>query len=413
MKRITFLLFAALLSVCVSTASAAVISLSPGDNVAATLASAADGDIIELSAEGTYNWLAMIIINTPKSFTIRAAAGLTTRPIIEAGPLLNFTFLFASQGTAAGTYTFDGVAFDGKMHTPVVWTVKCAAGLNVDLVINNCLVKGLSKVGTVDASAISYSNSAANLTPNNLTVTNSVFLFDGLGVFNASGAGRPKNVTFTNCFFKGNYVKTIANASNSVVDLYSIDHCTFEGNNSMDVSLWGNVDLKNCIFSNSTSTGSGSTANAFGTGGNLMTKCGLFYAGAADKAFPNAILDATTLLTDPKINQFGFATAAAYKTPGGTDGNPIGFYEANGLTVESLTTGISNTKMDSKSLIVSQVGNSFSVNGAADAAYAVYNVTGKKVAAGVLSNGKMNLNVARNGIYLLNTNGKVAKFVVK
>jgi hypothetical protein len=177
--------------------------------------------------------------------------------------------------------------------------------------------------------------------------------------------------------------------------------------------MWGNVDLKNCIFTNSTSTGSGSTANAFGTGGNLMTKCGLFYAGAADKAFQDAILDATTLRTDPKINQFGFATAAEYKTPGGTDSNPIGFYEANGLTVESLTTGISNTKMDSKSLIVSQVGNSFSVNGAADAAYAVYNVTGKKVAAGVLSNGKMNLNVARNGIYLLNTNGKVAKFVVK
>ncbi|MDD2797362.1 MAG: hypothetical protein PHV20_02090 [Bacteroidales bacterium] len=417
MKKITFFLLVALVSLFAGKATAATISVNPGGDVAAALTACADGDIIELTASGDYVWNAQID-NLAKTFTIRAKAGLLERPHVVAGPKLNFGFTFARNQAAAGSavQTFDGIWFDGAGLGGIPTTffiVKDNLGFNTDVVINNCYFTGIVNATTpTNVTALTYSNSAPSPNPNNLTITNSVSDFNGQGFFAGSGKGRPKNITVTNCLFKGLYKKTLANssASTDLVDLWVIDHCTFDGNNSIDVSLWGNVDLKNCIFSNSTSTGSGSTANAFGTGGNLMTKCGLFYAGAADKAFPAAVIDATTLLTDPKLDEQGFATAAEY-VGAGTDGQSIGYYDNNNVTY--LNTGINTPSVESATLSVIQNGNEFQVRGAQDAAYAVYSVTGKKVAEGVLSNGAMQMNAVRGGIYIIKTNNKVAKFAVK
>jgi hypothetical protein len=182
----------------------------------------------------------------------------------------------------------------------------------------------------------------------------------------------------------------------------------------MDLSLWGNAVIKNCIFSRSTATGSGSTANAFGTGGNLMTKCGVFYNGTVNTMFATNMMDATTLLTDPKLDVNGFATAAEY-VDAGTDGNSIGFYEPLvGLTVEavnSFTTGLITPQSES-SLTVTQQGNSFTVIGIDNANYAVYSIAGTEVANGQLTNSKMQLSLNK-GIYLLKANGLVAKFTVR
>jgi hypothetical protein len=417
MKKITYLLFVALLSLCFNSASAATITVNPGDNVAAAVTTAAHGDIIELSAVGTYYWNAMI---EPKvSFTIRAKAGLASRPIIEAGPLINFGLTFARNQAGTNptrvTHTFDGVAFDGKMRPTTFFIIKDNVGFNTDVVINNCSFTGIANATTpANITALTYSNTAPSPNPDNLTITNSVFKFDGLGVMVGSGVGRPKNVTVTNCFFQGKYGKTFFNAGSSPVDLYMFDHCTFDSNNGMDVSLWGNAVIKNCIFSRSTATGSGSTANAFGTGGNLMTKCGVFYNGTVNTMFTTNMMDATTLRTDPKLDANGFATAAEY-VDAGTDGNSIGFYEPLiGLTVEavnSYTTGLF-TPRSVATLTVTQHGNTFTVKGMDNANYAVYSVAGTEVANGQLTNNKMQLGLNK-GIYLLKANGQVAKFTVR
>lgn len=412
MKKITLFLFAAILSTFLSPGSAAVISLNKGADVSAALASASNGDIIELTESGKYSWLSQVTITTPKSFTIRAKEGLTSRPVIEAGPALTFGFVFNNKGTASGTQTFDGIAIDGKSYATTFCIVKCETGYNVDIVMNNCLVRGLANVAVpTNITAFTYSNSATSPNPNSITITNSIFLFDGYGVLACSGTGRPKNVSLTNCLFRGKYVRTIANASSDLVDLYLIDHCTFDGNDKVDVSLFGNAEFKNCIFSNSTNTGTNS--NFFGTGGDLKTKCGLYYNVASGTAFASTLFDAGTLRSDPVFDDNGFATASAYVTPGGTDGNPIGFYEANGLTVESIVTSLSENKV-SNGITISQNGSCFYIKGANDAAnYSVYTISGNQIAKGQIINEMIQLRGLNQGLYLLRVDGQVAKFTVK
>lgn len=415
MKKITIFLFSALLSAFLSSASAKVISLNPGADVSAALAAASDGDIIELTQSGTYQWLAMIEINTLKSFTIRAKAGLTSRPVIEGGPVVTFGFVFTRNSTVLGntTQTYDGVVFDGMNRATTFIILKCPIGYNTDVTVNNCVMRGIVNPATPsNITAFTYSNSAPNPNPNNLTITNSVFLYDGYGVVACSGIGRPKNITLTNCFFRGKYTRTIANTSADLVDLYLIDHCTFDGNNQVDVHLWGNVELKNCIFSNSTNTGS-PNQNFFGTGGDLKTKCGLYYTVASGTAFASTLYDSGTLRTDPVLDNNGFATASEYVTPGGTDGNPIGFYESNELTTESIKTGLANVSPNVNILTVSQNGSYFRVKGVVEATYSVYSISGCQVATGQIVNESMQLNGLSQGIYLLKTNGQVAKFTVK
>ena len=413
MKKIsTFLLFA-FYCLLVGSASAETIICVPGDDISVKYLNANDGDIIQLSTVGTYIWSQRLDITVPKTLTIRAAAGLTARPIIQMQSATEVLFmLFYNLGTSSGVITFDGVEIDGNMKTGSLVAVKCSIGYNTDVVMNNCLVKNLQNSTTASSiTCFTYSNlGTGNMNPDNLTVTNSIFKFNGQGVLAASGVGRPKNAKFTNCFFKGHYVKTLANASNQLVDLWVLDHCTFDGNNSMDVSLWGNVDLKNCIFSNSTSTGSSSTANAFGTGGNLKTKCGLFYAGVANKAFPDAMLDATTLRTDPKLDVNGFATASEY-VDAGTDGNSIGFYEALGLTIDA-NTAVKEVKY-SKDISVVQNGTIFTFKGLEDGSYSVFSMNGTKFSEGQMENNTVELTNLKRGIYLLKSNNHVVKFAVR
>jgi hypothetical protein len=395
------------------SASAETIVCVPGDDISLKYENANDGDIIQLSTVGTYIWSQRLDITVPKTLTIRAAAGLTARPIIQMQSATEVLFmLFYNLGTSSGVITFDGVEIDGNMKTGSLVAVKCSIGYNTDVIMNNCLVKNLQNSTTASSiTCFTYSNlGTGNMNPDNLTVTNSIFKFNGQGVLAASGVGRPKNATFTNCYFKGHYVKTLANASIQLVDLWLIDHCTFDSNNSMDVSLWGNVELKNCIFSNSTSTGFSSTANAFGTGGNLKTKCGLFYAGAANKAFPDAILDATTLRTDPKLDVYGFATASEY-VDAGTDGKSIGFYEALGLTIDT-NTAVKELKY-LKDISVVQNGTVFTFEGLDDGNCMVYSMNGTKVFEGQIQHKTIALNNIQQGIYLLKSNNQVVKFAVR
>jgi hypothetical protein len=415
MKKTKSFIFAALLSIFSISASAAVINVNPGGDVAAALSICESGDIIELSAEGTYYWNSQINPKE-KTFTIRAKAGLTSRPIIEAGTAVNFGFTYTTSQTVAGsaTQTFDGITFDGMMRATTFFIIKDALGSNTDLVINNCRFTGIANPTTpANITALTYSNSAPSPNPNNLTITNSVFLFNGEGVFVGNGKGRPKYITVTNCFFKGVFVRTFFNSGTYKVTLWKFDHNTFEGNNGQDMSIWANCSIKNCTFSNNISRKFAGDANAFGTGGNLKTNCALYYLVGDGYMFPTDNFDATIVRTNPKLDANGFATASEYLGKA-NDGKPIGFYKATGLTVEVVnasTTGLISTRSDA-TLNVSQQANGFTVSGISNAKYAVYTVGGSQVATGVIVGGEFQM-ATNKGIYILKTNGKVAKFAVK
>lgn len=410
MRRFTYFLFVALLSLAIQSASAAVITVNPGGDVAAALSSCADGDIIELSAEGTYAWNAMIE-PVAKSFTIRAKAGLASRPIIEAGTSVNFGFTFARNQTTTGsaTQTFDGITFDGMMRATTFFVIKCNTGFNVDLVINNCLLRGIANAAVPsNITALTYSNTATNPNPDNLTITNSIFNFNGYGVFFGSGVGRPKNITISNCYFNGQWTKgAIANVSTSgsAVKTYTIDHCTFDGGNAADLSLFNiagdatsTTTISNCLFINN----SGSSAIVLGTGGNLATKCGVFGATNAASVYPTAVADGV-FTSDPLLINKTASGSDYYNN--GSDGKTIGYYSAPGLSTSE------KYAFSDKTLTISQQGSMFTVKGTTDGSYSIFSTNGSHVAEGNIINQTMNLNLDR-GIYILKSNGKTAKFYV-
>jgi hypothetical protein len=84
----------------------------------------------------------------------------------------------------------------------------------------------------------------------------------------------------------------------------------------------------------------------------------------------------------------------------------LGAYEFNGVPNSLNSLSAANT------FSIAQTGANFTVNGIADATYAVYSVNGSQVATGVIKAGMFNMN-ANKGIYLLKVNEQVAKFSVR
>lgn len=425
-KNNAFLLiaFLSVFAINVSALNLTTVHLSAGGNVltAFNAAAATDSTVIVLDTEGTYLWPGSATVLTPKTVTIMAASGLATRPVIQysAAAATSF-FIFYKLGTSSGTLRFDGIEIDGndKISASLL-AYKCDVGYNLNVYLNNCKVKKIVTTATTAASGLApvftYSNAAGNKNPDSLVITNSIFEASAVGVKTTavlwlSGSCRPKNVILKNCYFKGQFDKAIISnvgTAGSEVKSYTIDHCTFDGNATADLLLvniagdaLSTTAISNCLFINNT----GTTPNALGTGGNLATKCGVFGATNAATVYPSAVGDGA-FISDPVLANL-FATGTDYYN-NGTDGKTIGFWAAPGLSTSVKNT--SATIFDNLSVI--QNGTSFTVNGSENAPYAVYSVNGSLVANGQVVNGKMNLNLNK-GIYVLKTNGQVAKFAVK
>jgi hypothetical protein len=429
-KNYAILIFT-LLSVFAMNANAVLnlttVHLSAGGNVltAFNAAAATDSTVIVLDTEGTYLWSGSATVTTPKTVSIVAASGLATRPIVQySGASATAFFIFYNRGTSGGTLKFDGVTIDGndKISSSVL-AYKCIGANNLNVFMNNCKVIKIASTATTSGGApiFTYSNGTnagetRNFNPDSLVITNSTFEASALGtkttaVLWLSGLGRPKNVVLKNCYFKGPFEKaTISNVSTagSEVKSYLIDHCTFDGSSSADISVFNiagdptsTTSISNCLFINNT----GTTANALGTGGNLATKCGVFGVTNTSIVYPTAVADGA-FTSDPVLSNL-FATSGDYYN-NGSDGKTIGFYAAPGLTTAVKNT--SATILNKMSVI--QNGNSFTLKGIENAPYAVYSVNGSLVANGQVVNGKMNLNINK-GIYVLKANGQVAKFAVR
>ncbi len=177
-----------------------VIQVAAGaDNIDNALFGAAAGDTLELITDGgVYNETFTTIIDIP--VTIRAAAGLTNKPIWTcdgAGRLM----------TVSAKLTLDGIAFDGSLGDSL--TADCIrTGPEAGLVlkVNNCLIQNFNDgvVGDEDGHGIKGGSEARLDT---LIITNSRF----------------EHMPGEHISFKDG----VADSSHGPVKYTRIEHCTF------------------------------------------------------------------------------------------------------------------------------------------------------------------------------------------
>ena len=284
--------------------------------------SLADGDVLELTTNGgNYTWSANITVSKPKSFTIRAAASLTSRPIITATS--NYTGgMFSYSSTGGTTITLKGIEITGSNLLTTLATFTCDDISNYNMQIDNCYIHGLSAT----ANAITYGGAISVSNASTLTLSNSIFDFNGGSVYyNPYSNNFPQNIVVSNCYFKGIYTTGVIETTYASVKNATIDHCTFNGNTGYELGLRGTKivsSITNTIFANNT----GTTNNVIGNATLNGTKCAVYYtgAGAVGTIYPT-LSGSDALVTNPVINTYGNATAAEYQNAG-TDGKTIGCY---------------------------------------------------------------------------------------
>lgn len=402
------------------TTEGKVTKLVPGNNVYSTFVNAANGDTIELSEVGEYPWTTTqnLSVTTPKSITLRAADGLTTRPVIKVKSSVGAIafMLFYNAGTASGTLRFEGIEFDGNRLLGSLVAVKCSAGYNLDIFMDNCYVHDLYH-STLTVIPFTYSNNlplpGGNPNPDSLVIKNSIFDVTAAGVIYSSGVGRPKNVVVDNSWFKGSYSKGVFSnviGADNTVKSYVFNHCTFDGNNTVDLNV-NNIDgdptstttISNCVFTGNT----GTSTNNLGTGGNYKDHCGVYFTGTPNTVYKDNLMDATTLKTDPLIDSQGKATAPEYLNAG-SDGKTIGFNPVRFL----INTGLSKTAVKTD-LSVFVKGNQLTVKGLnGNTSYKIFDISGKMVNSGLLDNGSATISRLSKGIYILKINEEPVKFLI-
>ena len=288
----------------------------------------ADGDILELTTNGgAYTWSTNITVLKQKSLTIRAAANLTSRPIITATS--NYTGgLFSYSAPGGTTIILKGIEIIGSNLLTTLATFTCDDVSNYNMQIDNCYIHGLSAT----ANAITYGGSISVSNASTLTLSNSFFDFNGGSVYyNPYSNNFPQNIVVSNCYFKGIYSTGVIETTYASVKNATIDHCTFNGNTGYELGLRGSkiiASITNTIFANNT----GSTNNVIGNATLNGTKCAVYYTGTgvAGTIYPT-LTGSNALLTNPVIDAYGNATASEYINAG-TDGKTIGCYFAPPIT---------------------------------------------------------------------------------
>ncbi len=288
----------------------------------------ADGDVLELTTNGgAYTWSTNITVLKQKSLTIRAAANLTSRPIITATS--NYTGgLFSYSAPGGTTILLKGIEITGSNLLTTLVTFTCDDISNYNMQIDNCYIHGLSAT----ANAITYGGAISVSNASTLTLSNSIFDFNGGSVhYNPYSNNFPQNIVVSNCYFKGIYTTGVIETTYASVKNATIDHCTFNGNTGYELGLRGTKivsSITNTIFANNT----GTTNNVIGNATLNGTKCAVYYtgAGAVGTIYPT-LSGSDALVTNPVINTYGNATAAEYLNAG-TDGKTIGCYFAPPVT---------------------------------------------------------------------------------
>lgn len=397
MKKITFLIILGLICLSAISLSAAVIQVAaPADlNVslaAGTVSTANDGDIIELTTSGgAYTWTTKIG-SQAKTVTIRAAAGLSARPIITmpAGVLIA-----SNSNITPISITFDGIDLNGNgVATQLTSAKSNNASPNtgdVAITVNNCYVHNMAAAPSTGLFGYSATGHTGDFSE--LKITNSVF--DGMNyVYSYSTGAVPNKLTVTNCYF-GNITYKAINAGLSIAGGITIDHCTFyncattTAGFELNIKTSGTTSpsiIKNCLFAN---RGSGSTGvNAFGQAvvGSPNSNNGVTnYTGSASIAtvYPATATAPTgalgTYLTAATTFTNLIADNVAYVNAG-TDGGTIGYkgYSASTPTITSTVSSLT--------------GFGYTVGGSSTAQS--FTVSGVNMTAGVLVTAPTNFEVS-------------------
>jgi hypothetical protein len=330
----------------------------------------------------------------------------------------NTTFDGNEANQSGGAVEVSNFSYVGGGSTPTV-SIKDAGAPNSYVKFTNCTfvnnkVRTNPVLGT-DADAVTGTAIHAN------TQTTASFIYD---------------FTLANCTFANNI-----GGSTSVAG--GIGTAPYESKSTVDFdgTNWATAKFVNNII-NTTATancGSALMVNA-ATGGTKITGSNNIiesvHANITDASFytagANATNVASTLTNNSTASVFAvpyleLATGSSAIDAGvNTFGTPeiVPTLDVRANAIENTTKDLGafeyvipvatalNSLSAANAFTVAQSGANFTVNGIADAAYAVYSVNGSQVSTGVIKTGMFNMN-ANKGIYLLKVNGKVAKFTVQ
>lgn len=345
LKKSIFLIIAFIFQFTIFVSAATVWSVSAGD-ISATFSNSSflTGDTIELTASGTsgsYTWTTKVGTLT-KSFTLRAGSSVLSRPVVT---LPTGVTLSTNNNTDPFFITFDGIDFDGNKVATGLTSAKAAAGGNLKVTMNNCVVRNFTSTSRVFAYASTGTNwSTQAQWYDDLMVTNSEFTgtYAGVITFGSQFAG-PDNTTFRNCYFSGLTATIINNglASLNTTTSLTLDHCTFNASTGIEINIknggTSTTIVRNSIFANSPGSSTATNVVALGTNpGNTANKNNaVFYSTAANNVqaigtrYPSGLLGA--YITANPMLTMNFATATAYIGTA-TDNRNIGYYNFKVLT---------------------------------------------------------------------------------
>ncbi|MBN2281079.1 MAG: DUF5123 domain-containing protein [Candidatus Marinimicrobia bacterium] len=243
-------------------ASAAVIQVAEGTDVlSAALSSAADGDIIELTTSGGIYAESAKFSSISKSITIRAAEGLSSKPVIRTPEA---DYMFKLTGVNA-RYVFEGLELDGTNGTG-------AAVAKYFLRVDNADTSGTMSLSVLDCYIHDFTDKFikpyANCGIEEFIVDNCVFsggASEGLVLFSGSSSDPAvymKKATITHSTFKQIEREAIKGQTYDKTEVL-IDRCTFFdcGNVEKKSMLYfrnmDQVEVKNSIFANNQNTDEG------------------------------------------------------------------------------------------------------------------------------------------------------------
>ena len=305
---------------------AAIWPLSSGD-VSAVYFNApfTSGDTIQLNASGAFTWTTKIT-NLNKSFTLQAKSGLTSRPVVELPA--GVTIATVNNATVYKV-TIDGVDLNGNNVATGLINAQAAAGGDVIVTLNNCIVRNFASSAVVFVYASTGTGWTSWYGP--LKVSNSQFYGPFANILSAGAACRAPNITlFDNCYIKkvsGYAIGMTTPGAESV----TVNHCTFDscGTTTLkSAEIWikyGDatvVNVKNSLFANREIS---AVANLFGNTNLNNTNNAVYYTGTASTStlYPTAGLG-TYISSNPVLNSYNYATVSSHTTAA-LDGKAIGF----------------------------------------------------------------------------------------
>ena len=244
-------------------------------------------DIYELTESATYaisssSSTNLTIGGAKTNVTIRAASGLTTKPIVKltSSYTTNQSLYIFNSTIASLTITFSGIEFDGLNTSNASYQPELfyETGTNNTIYVSNCYIHDFTNSNP--NGIMRFDGAGTSLDVQNCTIdkcSGRGFLFQTTPA--AYGSVNFKNNTFSNTGTVGSsssivYCRTSSGnkATNTNV---SIDHCTFftaPATTQILVfqQITGNLSITNCIFD---AMGTGSTFSTSVTGSTTINKC--------------------------------------------------------------------------------------------------------------------------------------------